>query len=119
MTQVTITEGYLIVDVQGWDKLWALRRRLRIPLHHVRGVRSAADEKVRGLRVAGTYIPGVIAAGTFRARGEKTFWSVHRRERAIAIDLLDERYSTLIVEVRDPELTMSEIESAVALVTKS
>ena len=114
MTTVTIADGKLMIEVQGWDKLWALKSGLEIPLEHVKGVRSAKDEQVRGIRVPGTYFPGIIAAGSFHQIGKHVFWDVHNQDRAIAIDLHDERYTTLIVEVEHPEATMSEIEKAVA-----
>jgi hypothetical protein len=114
MTKVSTSDNTLVIEVQGWDKLWALKSRLEIPLDHISGVRSAADERVRGIRAPGTYIPGVITAGTFHQIGKKVFWDVHHPERAIAIDLHDERYTTLIVEVADPEATICEIQRAIA-----
>jgi hypothetical protein len=60
------------------------------------------------------HIPGVIAAGTFYDMGEKVFWAVHDPERAIAIDLHDEDYSMLILEVADPDATIYDIRRAIA-----
>ena len=114
MTTVMISDGKLMIEVQGWDKLWALKSSLEIPLEHVKGVRSAKDERVRGIRAPGTYFPGIIAAGSFHQIGKHVFWDVHHAEQAIAIDLHDERYTTLIVEVEHPEVTISEIERAIA-----
>ena len=107
MTKVSTSNGKLIVDVQGLDKLWSLKSRLELPLEHISGVRSAAAERVRGIRAPGTYIPGVITAGTFHQIGSKVFWDVHDSAKAIAIDLHDERFSTLIVEAADPEAQYS------------
>ena len=114
MTQVSTSDGKLIIDVQGWDKLWSLKSRLEIPLEHISGVRTAADERVGGIRAPGTYIPGVITAGTFLQEGSWVFWDVHDPERAIAIDLHDERFTTLVVEVADPEASIRDIERAIA-----
>ena len=114
MTQVSVSDGKLIIDVQGWDKLWALKSRLEIPLEHISGVRSAADERARGIRLPGTYVPGLITAGTFYQIGRKVFWDVHDPAKAIAIDLHDERFSTLIVEVADPQGSIRDIERAIA-----
>ena len=114
MTTVTISGGKLNIEIQGWDKLWALKSSLEIPLEHVKGVRSAKDERVKGIRAPGTYYPGIIAAGSFHQIGKHVFWDVHNAERAIAIDLHDERYTTLIVEVEHPEATLAEIEKAIA-----
>ena len=112
MTTVSISEDTLIVELKGWDQVWALKRRLDIPLDHVIGVRAAADEVPRGVRIPGTHVPGVVAAGTFYDMGEKVFWAVHDSERAIAIDLHDEDFSMLVLEVADPEATIREIERA-------
>ena len=114
MTTVTITGGKLLIEVQGWDKLWALKSHLEIPLEHVKDVRPGNEEKVKGIRAPGTYFPGIIAAGSFHQIGKHVFWDVHHPERAIAIDLHDERYTTLVVEVEHPEATMREIKAAVA-----
>jgi len=114
MTTITISDGKLMIEVQGWDKLWALKSHLEIPLEHVRDVRPGKDDRARGIHAPGTYFPGIIAAGTFHQIGKHVFWDVHDPERAIAIDLHDERYTSLIVEVEDPGLTISEIKAAVA-----
>ena len=113
MTTVTIANAKLMIEVQGWDKLWALKSSLEVPLEHVKGVRSAKDERVRGIRAPGTYFPGIIAAGSFHQIGKHVFWDVHDQDRAIAIDLHDERYTTLVLEVEHPEVTISEIERAI------
>ena len=110
MTKVSVSDGKLLVEVQGWHMLWALKSRLEIPVEHISAVRRATDERVQGLRLPGTFVPGVITAGTYYERGGKrVFWDVHDHERAIAIELHDERFSKLIIEVADPEATIREI----------
>jgi hypothetical protein len=103
----------LVVAIKGWDRVWAVKSRLEIPLDHVTSIRAAADEVARGIRIPGTHIPGVISAGTFYHMGKKVFWAVQNSERAIAIDLHDQDYSTLVVEVLDPDATIREVERAV------
>jgi hypothetical protein len=114
MTTVSTSDDTLIIEIKGWDQVWALKRRLDIPLNHVTRIRGAADEIPRGIRIPGTHLPGVIAAGTFYDGGEKAFWAVHNSERAIAIDLHDEEYSMLVLEVADPDATIQDIERALA-----
>jgi hypothetical protein len=111
MTKVSVTEGEVIIEVQGWDKLWSLKSRLEIPLEHVVDVRLA-DEPIEGIRAPGTYIPGVITAGTFVLQGNCVFWDVHDPADAIAIDLRDESYSKLIIEVADPTEAISALKHA-------
>ncbi|HEU4698928.1 MAG TPA: hypothetical protein VFS40_07105 [Gemmatimonadales bacterium] len=40
MVTIEIRDGTLHVEVEGWDKLWALKSRLAVPLAHVRAVRA-------------------------------------------------------------------------------
>jgi hypothetical protein len=115
MTNVTIEDGKVLIQVEGWDKFWSLRSRLEIPLAHIKGVYAdpnIAKDWWLGLRVAGAHIPGVIAAGTFYHHGEWVFWDVHKPENAIVLDLHDERYRKLIIEVVNPAETVSQIQAA-------
>ena len=111
MTKVSITDSKLTIEVQGWDKLWSLTSRLEIPLEHVNDVRPA-DDVVEGIRLPGTHVPGVITAGTFVHEGNCVFWDVHDPTNAIALDLRDERYSKLVIEVADPTETIDAIKHA-------
>jgi hypothetical protein len=57
-------------------------------------------------------VPGVITAGTFYQDGKRVFRDVHHPENTIVIDLHDERYNELIVEVDDPEASVRLIQNA-------
>ena len=71
----------------GLHKIWALKSRLEIPADHISAVLRAADERVRGIRLPGTQIPGLITAGTYyEADGKRVFWDVCDKEKAIAVD---------------------------------
>jgi hypothetical protein len=103
---LSIAEGKLILHVRGADKLWAFKSSLEIPLVHIGGVRvdsEAAHGWYHGIRMPGINVPGVITSGTFYQEGKRVFWDVHHPEKTIVIDLHDERYNELIVEVDDPE----------------
>jgi hypothetical protein len=117
MVEISLGPGVLILDVQGWSKLWSLKSRLEIPLENIRGVRINPDVARgwwKGIRAPGTHIPGVIVAGTFYHDGKRVFWDVRDADRTIVIELLDQSYDQLIVEVADPRTAVSKIESAVA-----
>ncbi len=105
MVDLSISGGNLVIAVCGADKLWAFKSSLEIPLRHVAGIRadpSVARGWWHGVRFPGTNIPGVITAGTFYQDGQRVFWDVHNPENTVVIELRDERYSELIVEVADP-----------------
>ncbi|MFZ0761603.1 MAG: hypothetical protein WAM69_16775 [Candidatus Sulfotelmatobacter sp.] len=106
MVDLSVSDGNLVLHVQGADKLWAFKSSLEIPLAHVAEIR--ADPAIargwwHGFRMPGTNIPGVLTAGTFYHDGKRVFWDVHNPENTVVIELRDERYNELIVEVADPK----------------
>jgi hypothetical protein len=115
MVDLSVQEGKLMLHVRGADKLWAFKSSLEIPLVHISGVRAdpeAARGWYHGIRMPGTNVPGVITAGTFYQDGKRVFWDVHHPEKTIVIDLHDERYNSLIVEVDDPDAAIRVIRNA-------
>ncbi len=115
MARVRIDDGELVVEMEGMDKLWALKSRLSVPLANVRGaaVDPGVAKRETGIRAPGASVPGVITAGTFFVEGERVFWDVHDGVKAVVIELVDERYARLVVEVDDPAGTVALIEQAV------
>src|ERR1019366_6301582 len=115
MVDLSISGGSLELRVLGIDRLWALKSSLEIPVHHIAGIR--ADPEVargwwHGIHMPGTDIPGVLTAGTFYQQGKRVFWDVHNPESTVIIELRDERYDELIVEVADPQLTVEQVRAA-------
>ena len=118
MTVLSFEADSLTVNVQGMDRVWALKHSMTIPLTHVASV--AHDPKLAkrrffaGLRIPGTDIPGVIRAGTFYRRGKRIFWDVHHADKAIVINLVSEKYDQLIIEVEHPEEVVGQILSRIS-----
>ena len=115
MVDVTVTGGSAAFEVEGLDKLWSLKSRLEIPLAHIKGVRldpEIARGWWHGIKAPGTNLPGVITAGTFYQHGKRVFWDVHDPERTIVIELADERYDELIVEVESPATVQGQLRDA-------
>ena len=115
MVDLSIASGNLELHVRGADQLWALKSSLEIPLRHVAGIRadpSVARGWWHGIRLPGTNIPGVLTAGTFYQHGKRVFWDVHNPENTVVIELRDERYDELIVEVADPQLIVEQVRAA-------
>ncbi|MFV2120781.1 hypothetical protein ACE14D_20995 [Streptomyces sp. Act-28] len=114
MARIRTTDDTLIVEIEGLDRLRALKSRLEIPLENVRGATAApgAVREPKGFRAPGAHLPGAITAGTFHLDGERAFWDVHDGSGAVVIELRDERYARLVVEVEDPRATVALIENA-------
>ncbi len=115
MAKVRVDREDLVVEVEGLDKLWALKSSLTIPLEHVRGATAdpgIATERA-GVKIGGARVPGVVTAGTFYQDGEKIFWDVHDPQNVLVIELRDETYARLVVEVDDPRATAVLVQSAI------
>jgi hypothetical protein len=115
MVDVAIEDGLVVFRVEGIDKFWALRSRLEIPVEHVTGAEHNPDDVGRwwhGIKLLGSELPGVFAAGTFYYHRELVFWDVHDVEHTVIVTLNHERYKKLIVEVRDPQETIARIREA-------
>jgi hypothetical protein len=118
MTEIELTPTRLIVHVRGLERVLTFKSQLEIPLTHVITAEIApiSGEEWASwsvLRAAGTALPGIIRAGSFLQRGEWVFWDVRSPEKAVTIQLADEHYVKLVVEVADPVATATAITEAI------
>ena len=117
MVDVSIREDRVHFEVEGWDKLWALKSQLEIPIAHIRAAR-ADPEPARGwwhgFRLPGTQIPGILTAGTFYQSDGFVFYDVHDPESTVVIDLDHEHYKRLVIEVANPADVVARLNSAIA-----
>jgi hypothetical protein len=88
----------------------ALRSRLEIPLAHFKGALTDPPPKMgwfQGLGVLGANIPNVFRVGTFYQDGGWVFWDVRDPGKAIVVELRDEQFQQLVIEVCDSTATVS------------
>ena len=117
MVSVVIQGDRVRFEVEGWDKLWAVKSQLEIPVAHIRAVR-ADPEPARGwwhgVRLPGTQIPGLLTAGSFYQSDGFVFYDVHDPERTVVIELNHEHYQRLVIEVANPSDVVETLRSAIA-----
>ncbi len=119
MVTISKEENNFHFNVEGLHKLWALKSQLTIPIHNV--VRAYQDREAlngwwKGIRMPGTHVPGLITAGTFYQSGEKIFWDVVNKDNTIIIDLEDENYKKMIIEVENPSEVIDFINDSLEFV---
>jgi hypothetical protein len=117
MVEVSVEGEKAVFTVLGWDKLWALRSRLEVPLAHIGDIHVDASPKMgwfQGLKVIGADLPNVFRAGTFYQDGGWVFWDVRHPDKVIVVELHDERFQKLVVEVADPAAEVDRLQRAVA-----
>lgn len=113
MVTVDIRGVELSVKISGWDAVWALKRSLRMPLANVAGARVEAVAGKPGWKLIGTGIPRGLAAGLFRKQGQTSFWVAHQQAPALVIDLRNERYARLVLQVDNPQEVADRINAAI------
>jgi hypothetical protein len=84
-----ITEqNQLTVQLEGLEKLWALKSRLQIPAYAIADIAFVDEQpRMKGqwsfVRFPGARIPGVLLAGTYHKRGERDFWYLDVRQKGV------------------------------------
>ncbi|KRM01481.1 hypothetical protein LG045_08220 [Limosilactobacillus gastricus] len=114
--RVTINNQQLIIEPQGLDKVWAVKRQLSILLDHISG--ATIDEGifghlVQGFQNPGTAIPGIYYAGTFYLGGDKTFFNIKRTSKPVVIQLHDEDYDRIVIGVENPRHLVDQINNSI------
>ena len=115
MNNVTVTGLNLIVEPQGFDKIFSFKSKLTIPLTHVLGATfdPGFNQEPKGIRAPGLHIPGKWA-GTFILKGEKTFWNVSNATSTIVIRLIDEDFVQLVLTVKNSKDIVDLINNAIS-----
>jgi hypothetical protein len=85
-----VSDDSFDITLTGWDRLWALRRRLSIPISQITGARVVPrDVAVRRLRwrIGGTHVPGLVRAGRYSLRSGdgRAFASVYRDAEVLEV----------------------------------
>ncbi|MDB4970760.1 MAG: hypothetical protein JWN44_6449 [Myxococcales bacterium] len=123
MTTVETTHDKLLLTVQGFDIILALKHRLEIPLTHVLGAEVGVTDEVRerlshSLRLPGTHLPGIITAGSYAEHGRWMFWDIRSGKSAVTIRITHEKYDRIVVDVADPASTVAAITTALAAIAR-
>jgi hypothetical protein len=120
MDDLHLTSTHDEFVLHGLHRFWALRGSVRVPLDRIRDVRFDPAEvkalRTEGgwLRVPGTYLPGLLKAGTYQRPGRLEFWDVRRPDHAIIVDLEGAEFDRLVVEVADPNVEVARLKAAMS-----
>ncbi|MBW4636631.1 MAG: PH domain-containing protein [Gloeocapsa sp. UFS-A4-WI-NPMV-4B04] len=101
---LTINNENLQIKLTFLEQFLAFRFRknLEIPLAHIKQVTTTKPQSSwKDLRSPGTSIPGVISAGTFYTNRGKEFWYVTKDINYLVIELKDESYQRIILNIDD------------------
>jgi hypothetical protein len=111
--KLDLSADELTVTLEGWERMWALRRRLIIPRGKIVHAEWHGEpfKLQASLRLAGTGLPGVLAAGTFHGQGMKQFFYLRRPQgwrgltvgNVLVLDLHDMFYHRVILSCAEAD----------------
>ena len=116
MVQITQKNNFVVVDVLGFHKLWALKHQLRIPKKDIVAIYQNQQElkNCKGLRF-GTHIPNFITAGSFSCNGATNFWDVMKKANTLIFELKNNTFKKLYLEVENPNDTLNRLKKSLQL----
>jgi hypothetical protein len=104
IAELVVEGDQLLVRLRASEKVWAFHNDIRVPLSAVCKV-TVPDNiwiQLRGWRMAGIAIPGLIALGTRRHGNGFDFTAVHRLRPTVQVDLNGPpRWQRIVVSVND------------------
>jgi hypothetical protein len=114
--KLDISPTKLDVQLSIGEKMAALHGNLSVPLSGIAGaeVLSGRWWMGLGLRIPGTAIPGLIISGTYLWRKDHAFVSWKRGEQVLQVNLSGQRYSRLLIGVKDAETWAETINAYLA-----
>jgi hypothetical protein len=107
----------LTIDLEWYEQLWAvtLDRQLHIPLDAIDIVTTIEPQSNWSeIRAPGTFLPGVIKAGTYYTKRGKEFWYVTADRDYLTLELIDEQYRRIVINLPDNLAWVQRIDRAVA-----
>ena len=116
MVRIEINGERVTFEVSPWQAPFAFRRRLRVRLDQIAAVSAPPRQQVLRphLRLPGTTIPWLLAAGTYVGPNQREFWCVTRRPQVLVVELTGHEFTRLVIETADPAADMRRLGSAVA-----
>ena len=100
--QLSLVGDRLLIDLEWYEQLWAftLTKTFSIPLEHVQGVSTEEPLSTWAeIRAPGTFLPGVIKAGTYYTNRGREFWYVTADKNYLTLELQDEPYRRIVLTV--------------------
>lgn len=115
--RVVVAGDSVVVELSGWRAVWAVKRRLVLPLSSVVDVRADPDARanVRAKLHKRAGRTGLFRVGSYHSLEGWSFWSVGLARHAVVVECSGARYRYVVVEVADPAATVAELRRAAGL----
>jgi hypothetical protein len=104
MVRVRLTQTSLIIELEGYEKFLALKRRLMLPLESIVKVETENLASLPTVRIGGFSL-GKRFYGRFLTKVGRGFFATRDINNAIAIFTKNFPYKVVVVDVFDTEIT--------------
>jgi len=101
---LTRTPTHLIIHLAPPERLWAFHwgATIEVPLSHITQASTNLPPTTwREIRAPGTFLPGVIKAGTYYTERGREFWYVTSPESILGLDIRDDYYKRIVLSLPD------------------
>lgn len=114
--EIKIIGKDLVFEIEGLDKIFAIKQTIKVPLKHVA---SVVDDdlgwfKPFPVKMAGTSLPGLVRDGRFVTTKGWVFYVMHNPKKCIVVNLNHEFYKKIIFEVKDKKKAINVIKMAIS-----
>lgn len=114
---LSVSDNVLQIELEWYEQIWAVKldKTIEIPLIHIE--QATADEPLsswKELRAPGTFLPGVIKAGTYYTSRGREFWYVTSDKNYLTLELRDEPYRRIVLTLDHSVAWVERINRAIA-----
>lgn len=102
----------LLIHLEWYEQLWAftLTKTFEIPLNHIaRATTEEPQSSWQEIRAPGTFLPGVIKAGTYYTRTGRQFWYVTKDKNYLVLELQDEPFNKMVFTIEQSATWVEQI----------
>lgn len=107
----------LQIELDFWEQVWSVRfdKTINIPISNIVSVSTAEPQSSWAeIKAPGTAWPGLIKAGTYYSSRGKEFWYVTRDKDYLSLELQDEEYKRVILNVDNNESWAARIQEEIS-----
>ena len=108
--ELKIEDEKFKIKLKTWEKILSLKSNFDVGLENIVSVSTDTPTFHKGtIRAPGTYIPHVIAAGTYRHSDGKEFWLYRKLDSILTINLENDLYDRLLLGIDKKEYWAVEL----------
>jgi hypothetical protein len=110
---LSLTADRLRIEFEWYEQLWAfhLSKAIEVPLSHITRVTTTEPQSSWAeVRAPGTFVPGVIKAGTYYTRTGREFWYVTDQKNYLTLELHSDDYQRIVLTIENHEDWQQQIQ---------